>query len=268
MAERPFLSVITVSFNAAASIGDTLRSLKEQTCDDFESIVVDGGSSDGTEEVIRRFKETIGIYISEPDGGIYDAMNKGIRVARGEYLAFLNSDDAYFPDTVALVKEFAESFNSSIIYGNIRKERRLEEEVLTRIEKPFLDKMPETMGVFHPATFIARELFERFGGYDLRFKQASDYHWLLRAFLQGVDFGYLDAPLARFRTGGVSSLSCETYREAAIIQEELKTGNHAAMQALYQRCLAKRRTIKWVAKLSRWPIVRGIYQREVKKRWS
>jgi len=268
MPERPYISVITVSYNSAETIGETLESLMAQTSDDFESIVVDGHSTDGTVEVVNRYDQTVDTFISEPDRGIYDAMNKGIVLARGKYLAFLNSDDAYFPDTVALVKEFAESTHAAIVYGNIRKERSLKGETLFRVERPDLRRMTETMGIFHPATFVKKELFDQFGLYDLRFRQASDYHWLLRAYLAGVQFGYLDAPLARFRIGGVSSFSCESYREAADIQRELQTGSPDDMQNLYEKCLAKQKRNRWMSKLMKWPILGDIYRNRVKKRWS
>lgn len=268
MTEQPFLSVITVSFNSAATIGDTLKSLQEQSCSDYESIVIDGGSKDDTELVVKKYEGVVDVFISEEDRGIYDAMNKGLDRAKGKYVAFLNSDDAYLPDTIALVRNFFEKTTASIVYGNILKERILGSEVLQRLDKPSLEKMPETMGVFHPATFIKHDLFERFGKYDLRFSQASDYHWLLRAFLQGAEFAYLDAPLAKFRVGGVSNSSCESYREAAIIQREFNTGFQEKMDLLYAKCLGKQRRNKLAARLAEWPLFKSIYRQKVKKRWS
>jgi glycosyltransferase involved in cell wall biosynthesis len=268
MTERPFLSVITVSFNSTKTIGQTLDSLQKQTSTDFESIVIDGASTDGTLEIVKSFGDLVTCFISEKDNGIYDAMNKGIEMARGQYLAFLNSDDAYFPDTVEWVKAFAKSTEASIIYGNLQKERELGGEILTRLEKPNLELMSKTMGVFHPATFVKAGLFERFGKYDLRFKQAADYHWLLRAYLEKTDFQYLNQALAKFSTGGVSNFSCETYREAAIIQKELGTGTHAEMEKLHELCLKKRKRNRLVSKLAEWPILRDIYRHQIKKRWN
>jgi len=263
---EPFLSVITVSFNSVKTIGDTLQSLREQTCDDFESIVIDGGSSDGTQQKVESYRDVVGLFVSEKDRGIYDAMNKGIAQASGRYLAFLNSDDTYFPETVALVKAVAEK--GSIIYGNILKERQLGNEILSRKEKPNLDLMPKTMGVFHPATFIPKALFEKYGGYDLRFHHAADYHWLLRAFMEEESFDYLDKNLAKFRLGGVSSFSCDSYKESAQIQDELKTGHHEEMLALFQKCLREAPRKKLFGKLSEWPLIGSVYRHKVKKRWS
>ncbi len=267
MSDTPFLSVITVCFNSGKTIGDTLESLKNQTCDDFESIVIDGGSSDNTSEIVEKFGDFVNTFVSEPDQGIYDAMNKGIKLAKGRYLAFLNSDDAYLPNTISLVRAHARSTWPDIIYGKIKKERLLGREVLTRLESPDLKLMPETMGIFHPATFVHRDLFEQFGPYDLRFKQAADYHWLLRAFLAGTNFSYLEEVLAIFRIGGISNLSCETYREASQIQRELKTGHHESMDDLYLKCLNKQKKNKMLFRLAKWPVLRHIYHMKIKSRW-
>lgn len=268
MSHRPFLSIITVSYNSAATIGRTLESLRQQTHKNFESILIDGGSSDATMEIVKSYEDVVTKSISEKDRGIYDAMNKGIALAEGKYLAFLNSDDAYFPETIARVIAFAEKQSAEIIYGNMQKERKLGNEILTRVEKPDLKKMPETMGIFHPATFVKKELFERFGGYDLRFKLAADYHWLLRAYLQKADFKYIDEVLVKFSVGGASNFSCDTYREAIQIQEELKTGTADTMRDLYKICLRKHNRQRMIAKLARLPILRNIYRRQIKKRWD
>ncbi|MEM9053513.1 MAG: hypothetical protein AAGC47_15775, partial [Bacteroidota bacterium] len=185
-----------------------------------------------------------------------------------EYVAFLNSDDAYFPKTIERVKAFAEKMDAHIIYGNLQKERPLGNEILTRTETPNLELMPKTMGVFHPATFVKRELFQSLGLYDLRFKQAADYQWLLRAYLGKVEFSYLDEVLVKFSLGGVSNHSCETYREAAIIQKELNTGHHEEMERLHQVCLSKKKKGEIISKVSEWPVIRNIYRSRVKKRWS
>ena len=267
MTDRPFLSVITVSLNSEATIKATLESLRTQSSKNFESIVIDGGSSDGTMDIVDQYRGIVTRAVSENDSGIYDAMNRGIGLSNGEYVAFLNSDDAYFTDTIAHVEAFAREHRASILYGNIQKERRLGKEVLKKIEKPSLDRMPQTMGVFHPATFVKRDLFDLLGKYDLRFKQAADYHWLLRAYINDTDFAYLDQVLTRFSLGGVSNHSCETYREAALIQKELNTGHHRKMEELHRICLKKQTRNRLVSKFSEWPIFKSIYRSQIKRRW-
>lgn len=266
--QYPLLSVITVSYNSVSTIGRTLESLRLQTDQRFESIVIDGGSTDGTTDRIKKFSDVVDCFVSEPDRGIYDAMNKGIERSNGNYLAFLNSDDAYLPYTVERVLEAVQSEPDSIVYGNLRKERVLGDEVLHRDEKPDLSKMPETMGVFHPALFTPRSLFEQFGNYDTRFSHAADYHWFLRAYLNEVSFRYIDAPLAIFRVGGVSNQSCVAYREAAEIQREFGTGFSEEMEKLYQVCRMKRVRNKVVSAFAEWPFLGSIYRNRVKKRWN
>lgn len=276
MTNKPFISIITVAYNSAATIGRTLESLRQQTDTRFESIVIDGGSDDATMEIVKSYHDVVIKSVSEPDNGIYDAMNKGIALAEGKYLAFLNSDDAYFSDTVANVIAFAipnyslsaERQSPGIVYGDLQKQRELGNEVFTRNEKPNLLKMPEAMGIFHPATFAKKELFDLYGGYDLRFKLASDYHWLLRAYIEKVDFQYLDKVLVKFSVGGVSNFSCQSYRECIIIQEELNTGYANKMRALYEKCRRKRIKQQIIAKFVGLPIIRGFYLKKIKKRWT
>jgi glycosyltransferase involved in cell wall biosynthesis len=265
--KEPFLSIITVTFNSAKTLPDTLHSVDIQSDRNFEYIVIDGASTDGTLDLLRDHPKLITKLVSEPDSGIYDAMNKGIQLARGKYVSFLNSDDAYFENTVKNVRLQALP-ETEILYGNIQKERVLGHEVLKKVAKPQLELMPQTMGVFHPASFVRRDLFKRLGSFDLRFKQASDYHWMLRAYLNDVNFTYIDQTLTRFRLGGLSNHSCETYREAAIIQEELGTGYHSEMLKLHKKCLKKQNRNKFASKLADWPIFKSIYRKQVKKRWT
>ncbi len=267
--DEPFrLSVITVCRNSATTIGRTLQSLRDQIDDRFESIVIDGGSTDHTLDVVREYGAVVDQLISEEDQGIYWAMNKGIALARGSHLAFLNSDDAYLPHTIEHVAAAAKDFPNAILYGNLTKEREFDGEILTRDEAPDIDRMPKTMGIFHPATFTPASFFETLGLYDTRFHHAADYHWFLRAFLSGIDFTYIDEPLAVFSLGGVSNTSCASYREAAEIQRELNTGHFEEMERLYRICQWKMRRGRLINKLNKWPVFRTIYKRKVADRWK
>src|SRR5690606_19331085 len=120
----PFLSVITVSFNAMDTLPQTLASLANQDEKDFEHIIVDGGSTDGTKQYLEGLQLPYLRWISKADTGIYNAMNKGISMARGQVVSFLNADDSYFPDTISSVKKAFQP-EIDIIYGNLRKERLL-----------------------------------------------------------------------------------------------------------------------------------------------
>jgi glycosyltransferase involved in cell wall biosynthesis len=262
------VSIITVCFNSEKTIRRTLESLRDQISGNFEVIIVDGSSTDNTLEIVKEFDGLVDRIISEHDSGIYDAMNKGVALATGEYIAFLNSDDAYLPHTIDAVVKCIKQHKPDVVYGNIEKERRLGDEILTRIEKPRLDDMPKTMGVFHPAGFVHRRFFQKFGGFDTRFKLAADYHFMLRVYQSKARFHYLDEVLAIFTIGGASNYSCGAYQEAITIQTELNTGYQDAMKRLYAKCLKKQRQQRLIAKFARLPILRKIYQNRIKKRWS
>jgi len=261
----PLISVITVSFNSAKTIAHTLRSLNEQTSGNFESIVIDGNSTDGTQAVVESFGNLVSQFVSENDTGIYHAMNKGIDLARGRYISFLNSDDRYPENSIQTISE--QELDADIYYGNMVKERYLNGKLFTRIEKPDISRMEKTMSIFHPSTFAKRELFSNLGKFSLEYSLASDYHWLLRAYLKGFTFEYIDAPLNIFRVGGVSNFSCKSYSEAARIQKEFELPSDDMLKQ-YDLCQKKMRRNQLLSVITRLPLFRSIYENRVKKNWS
>jgi len=262
---NPLISVITVSYNSAKTIARTLDSLKNQTCRDFESIVVDGGSTDGTQSIIKSFGNKVDQFSSEPDKGIYDAMNKGLDLASGTYVAFLNSDDYYPPNTIQLISE--QKGDPDIYYGNMIKARELNGRVYRRTEKPDLSRMKDTMSIFHPSVFVKRDLFDSLGKFSLQYSLAADYHWLLRAYLKSANFKYVDEVLSVFTIGGVSNYSCKSYEEAAAIQTELGLPNESMLE-LHNLCKSKMRRNRLVSKIAQLPVFKSIYENRIKKRWS
>lgn len=262
---NPLISVITVSFNSAQTIAKTLDSLKEQTCRDFESIVIDGNSTDGTQDIVQSFDDLVRQFVSEPDKGIYDAMNKGIDLATGRYISFLNSDDRYPNHTIQTILDI--NSDRDILYGNMIKERKLNGKIYTRKVKPDLSSMEQTMSVFHPSIFVRRELFNQLGKFSLKYSLAADYHWVLKAYLQGIRFEYIDSPLAIFSVGGVSNFTCASYKEAAEIQKELGLP-HEAMLNQHLHCKRKMIRNRLISRIARLPILKTIYENRIKKNWS
>lgn len=257
---------MTVCYNAAETIQQTLQSVAVQTASGVEHIVVDGGSTDGTVEILKNFQNPRLHWISEPDNGIYSAMNKGWKMASGEIVAFLNADDTYFPNTAELVLD-AFSDETDIIYGNLRKERFLCNRWFHRYEKPNLDLMPRTMGIFHPATFVRRSLFESIGPYDEQYRFSADYDWLLRAYLAECRFRYLDQPLAIFRVGGVSTLDCGSYAEGLDILRRHKTGYADDMEKLLKECRKKVPRLRTIHNLALWTGTTKLLEKRMTKKW-
>jgi glycosyltransferase involved in cell wall biosynthesis len=204
------ISIITVSFNARAKIKHCIESVLAQSYSNIEYIIIDGGSTDGTSQVIDQYKQHIDFFVSEPDKGIYDAMNKGIALATGDIVGTLNADDV-FADT-GVLDDIAESFKLSgadIVYGNL---------IYIKPNGGVLRKWDSGRykdGNFnwgwmppHPTFYCKRQLFKRFGLYDPEFGTAGDYELMLRFIhLNKVTPFYLDRIIVNMGTGGVSNFS-------------------------------------------------------------
>ena len=202
-------SIITVSFNSAETIEETIKSVLAQTYGDFEYIIVDGTSTDGTLDIIKSYakKDERIRYISEPDKGIYDAMNKGIKMAEGELIGLLNSDDYYEPDAlekiVLQVQEGFRPLDEVVLYGMVRI---LKEEKESMVIIYSHDSLPERM-MMHPACFVSKEIYANYQ-YDTRYKSAADYDLFIRLYQdQEVQFIPVYDIISNFRLGGMSSNS-------------------------------------------------------------
>lgn len=206
MLGRMKLSIITINFNNSVGLERTIRSVISQTYTDIEYIIVDGGSTDGSIELIKNYESEISYWVSEKDSGVYNAMNKGIKVAKGEFLLFLNSGD-YLCNEHVINKLLAKGGEEAdLIYGNL--------------ERAFPDgrkdvaKMPASITVermmngtlCHPVTLIKRQLFKRYGLYDENLKIVADWAFFLKAIVLGHARGhYVDVNVAVFSMDGVSS---------------------------------------------------------------
>lgn len=205
------VSIITVCFNSAATIEDTIESILGQDYKDIEYIVVDGGSTDGTLDIIDRHKHEIARVISEPDHGIYDAMNKGIESSTGDIIATLNSDDVYADRTVVgRMVEFMKKNGLDAGYGDVIY---VDHKDATRVRR-FWKPGPHRSGAFrygwvipHPAFFCRKEIFERFGYFNDNLRIAADFELMLR-FVERhrIRVGYIPRVVVRMRTAGKANL--------------------------------------------------------------
>lgn len=200
------LSIITINYNNANGLLKTIESVIKQTSNDFEYIVIDGGSTDGSEQVIRQYQNKITYWVSEPDLGIYHAMNKGIRQAKGQYCQFLNSGDYLLtPDvTERMLRDMPPC---SILYGNEIKEVKGKLVVgKSYAGRPItlLDLYRST--IFHASAYIKRSLFEQYGFYDESLKIVADWKfYLLTVGLHNEKVAYRDIDMVWFNTQGISS---------------------------------------------------------------
>lgn len=195
------LSIITVNKNNAAGLERTIQSVINQTFKDFEYIIIDGASTDSSVEVIKKYANKIDYWISEPDRGIYNAMNKGIKVAKGEYLLFLNSGDWLVDDKV-LEEVFSIGFEEDIVYGDLlidEKEIKYYPDKITLLYF-FRDTLP------HPGSLIKKEVFNYTGLFNENFVIASDYDFFLKALIKyNVSYLHLKTVITVFLTNGISS---------------------------------------------------------------
>lgn len=202
----PKLSIITVVYNNREGLSRTIKSVKRQTFTNYEHIIIDGGSTDGTVELIKENEEYIDYWISEKDSGIYSAMNKGIKVAKGEYCYFLNSDDCIAaPNT--LEKIFEKVNGADIIYGNLAISRNNKVFRVGKFKKNirFVDTYCNGSFIQHQASFIKRELFNKYGLYHEDVKAISDWIFYYETVaLKGVGTQYINRVFSVFEKAGLS----------------------------------------------------------------
>jgi glycosyltransferase involved in cell wall biosynthesis len=194
------VSIVTIVRNGARTIERALRSVQSQEYPRVEHIVIDGGSTDGTLDVIQSWDDRIAVWISEADAGISDAFNKGIAFAHGDIVGILNSDDWYEPDAISAAVNAITESGADIAYGKLQYWQNDRRTYLVASDADLLDR---GMTVGHPTVFVRRVCYERFGLYRLDFRQAMDYEWLLRAKAGGARFSYVDLCLANMQGGGV-----------------------------------------------------------------
>ncbi|MNY08085.1 Hyaluronan synthase [compost metagenome] len=205
--KTPLLSIITVVFNGVKYIEETIESVisQKEFSRNIEYIIIDGGSTDGTLNVIETYRDKIHVFISEPDKGIYDAMNKGLMHARGRFVGFINSDDFYMQNAldkvILLINRVSD--NISVIYGNMYMIDANSKEILQH-RKPVLWKLNIDMNLSHPATFIRRTTHMNYK-YSLKYKISSDYDCLLRMKKSGIEFIKLNETISSMRDAGVSA---------------------------------------------------------------
>jgi glycosyltransferase involved in cell wall biosynthesis len=205
------VSIITATYNSAATLADTIHSVKMQSHPTIESIFIDGGSTDATLNMIQDLQPN-GVVISEKDQGIYDAMNKGIAIATGDIIGILNSDDFYAtPDIIEKVVALFESENADAVYGDLDYVDAVNTHKLTRRWKAGAFKRKHFLYGWmppHPTFFVRRNIYEQYGGFNLGVYTAADYELMLRfLYRYAIKVAYLQQTMVKMRTGGASNQS-------------------------------------------------------------
>lgn len=201
------ISIITVCLNSEKFLEETILSVLNQSYKNIEYIIIDGGSTDGTLDIIKRHRNNISYWISEKDEGISDAFNKGLKAATGDVIAILNSDDYYAHSDV--VQRIVDLFNApprkEIVYGRVRCIDQKTGQTLVIYGEPFsTKKMSKEIIVPHPAIFATRKVYEATGPFSLDYKVAMDYEYFLRA-TAGFEPYFADEVLSVMRWGGLSA---------------------------------------------------------------
>jgi len=206
------ISIVTVVLNDRNNIEATMRSIVGQAVD-VEYIVIDGGSTDGTLDIIEKYKDKISYFASEKDGGIADAFNKGLAVATGEIVGILNSGDVYVDGTLEHVCRFGESWD--ILYGDVI----FVDGGYDFIFKPNHTLIESFMSLAHPGIFVKKSVYDKFGIFDTAYRYAMDYELMLRFFMSNVRFAYAERLYANMSMGGASDLHwLEAYFESFVIK--------------------------------------------------
>ena len=200
--EKPLISVVTVVFNDVKHIEETIGAVASQTYPNVEHIVIDGGSTDGTVEVLRRHDDKLALWISEPDKGIYDAMNKGIAQVQDpeSYILFANAGDALYSND-ALERVVEQGSGEDMLYGKmLLTDGDISAVVGKRVELP--DLAFQTL--CHPATLVRRKVFDSVGLFDTGYAIAADYDHIVRCFAAPVSTRFVDVVVSRMKMGGLS----------------------------------------------------------------
>lgn len=206
------VSVVTVTYNSAETIEDTIKSVINQDYNNIEYIIIDGVSNDNTLQIVDKYKHKIAKVISEKDAGIYDAISKGINLATGEVVVALNSDDMYASnDVISSVVEVFKNTHADAVYGDLNYVDRNDTNKIIRKWKSGNYKKGQFLKGWmpaHPTFFVKKHCYQNYGSFDLRLKSAADYELMLRFIhVHEIKLAYLPKLIVNMRAGGQSNVS-------------------------------------------------------------
>ena len=237
------ITVITVVLNKKEELEKTIQSVANQTYKNVEHIIIDGGSKDGTLNVIRKYQHTIRAWISEPDEGIYDAMNKGIRLAKGDWINFMNAGDIFYnADSVSLLSDYFRS-DVSLIYGDVE----IDYTVFKRTQRAkHISTLWKGIVCCHQSVFIKRQILDKLM-FNSKYNLAADYELLCRAYLGGCRAAKVDMIISRVTNGGQADLKrVEVLREFKRVACRNFKAKAAYISVRYQALILVEKVKMWV----------------------
>lgn len=204
------ISVVTVCYNVVGSIEETMLSVLNQTYDNVEYIVIDGGSTDGTVDIVRKYSDRLAYWVSEPDKGIYDAMNKGIAAATGDYINFMNAGDSFTDNDV--IKQVVEQIpnDADVVYGDVIQMYRGK---MLYLRPADLSKIYEYQPFCHQSTLVKTRLMQKMR-FDTSFRILGDYNFFYQCYLNGMHFYYIPVAISRYNS--TEGLSTDSLKESLL----------------------------------------------------
>lgn len=229
------ITIITVCYNSAKTIKDTLESVLKQTYDNYEYLIIDGKSKDNTLDIVKSYGKKFNgklKYISEKDNGLYDAMNKGIKMSNGDIIGIINSDDVLANENV--FQKIVDAFQENECDGTYSNLYILDEEKMEKVERKFIAKHGNyKLGWYppHPTLYLKKEIYEKYGLYNQEYKIAADYDFMIRIMKENVKLYYIKDVLVYMRSGGKSTAGLKGYKKS--FDESIKVLKHNKIKFPY-----------------------------------
>lgn len=239
---KPLLSIITINRNNSDGLRNTMESVLTQDFADYEYIIIDGKSSDDSVSVISDYLNTttgrkhISYWISESDTGIYNAMNKGIQKAKGEFIALVNSGDSYVPGILKEVAEIAKKHKGEILYG---ANSTYKDGKFVSVYGHSFDRIPEGIMIAHLTSFVHHSIYEKYGLYDETYKIAGDFELFNKFYVNNVPTFYMNKIICNFDLDGVSNTNPLVFKEVEEIQKKYGFFNEPTKKEKIKRIIKK-----------------------------
>lgn len=245
------ISIITITYNSASSLQRALDSVQSQTYKDIEHVIIDGASTDGTRKLIEAYaKQHKNVkWVSEKDNGIYDAINKGIRLATGDVIGFLHSDDMFYSvDSIGQIAAAFEQNQADVVYGDLQYMRG--NKVVRRWKSNAFNSRALKYGWMppHPTVYVRREVYQQVGEYDSWFRISADYDMILRIFTAGYNTHYIPEVLVCMETGGASNKNTKARLSKTMEDYIVLKKNHVGAGYLTVACKQLRKVKQFIRK--------------------